>query len=415
MPEFAWRAVEASGRTARGQIEAASADQAMLRLKSQGLVPLAVEPVDSVAAAAAGPAPVPAKPARMAWGGDKPVNRRDVLSLTHELSVMTRAGLPLAYALRVLIDMNTKPAVQALLKQVLDDVKGGAPLSRALTRHAGLFGPFYISMVRAGEASGQLSQMLERLSEQIARLAALRDSVVSAATYPAILLVVSLLSLVGMVGFVVPQFEKLFADMGDALPLPTRMVLALSHHARDWGYAWGLLLVLAVWGVARWARTPDGSTRLQALLLRVPLIGPLVHRYQVAIFARTLGTLVGGGVPLMAALNIAVDTVSSTPVRTAMGGMMVPVKSGVRLAQAMEQTRQFEPLALNLVRVGEETGRLGPMLTELATLTDQRIETGIKRLLTLLEPALIATLGVLIAGIIVSILLGILSLNELAV
>lgn len=417
MPEFAWRAVEASGRAAHGQIEAASADQAMLRLKAQGLVPLAVEPVDPRAApAGGGTAALPAAPpARRAWGRDKPVDRRDVLSLTHELSVMTRAGLPLAYALRVLIDMNTKPAVQVLLRQVLDDVKGGAPLSRALARHGALFGPFYISMVRAGEASGQLSQMLERLSDQIARLAALRDSVISAATYPAILLVVALLSLVGMVGFVVPQFEKLFSDMGDALPMPTRVVLALSHHARDWGYAWALVLVLAVWGVARWARTPEGAVRLQALLLRVPLIGPLVHRFQVAIFARTLGTLVGGGVPLMAALNIAVDTVSSAPVRQAMGGMVAPVKSGARLAQAMEQTRQFEPLALNLVRVGEETGRLGPMLTELATLTDQRIETGIKRLLTLLEPALIAALGVLIAGIIVSILLGILSVNELAV
>jgi general secretion pathway protein F len=415
MSEFAWRAVEPSGRMASGQIEAASPEQVVMRLKAQGLVPVAVDRADAVPAAAPAAAP-PRDAARPSpWRRAQAVSRRDVLDLTHELAVMMRAGLPLAYALRVLSEMNARPAVQGLLQQVLDDVKGGSTLSRALSRHGALFGPFYISMVRAGEASGQLATMLERLSEQIARLAVLRESVVSAAIYPAILLLVSLLSLAGMIGFVVPQFEQLFTDMGDALPLATRAVLALSHHVRDWGYVWALVLVLGGWFVLAWARKPAGRMKVQAAVLRLPLVGPIVHRFQIAVFARTLGTLVGGGVPLMAALDIAVDTVSSQPVRQALGGMLAPVKSGARLAQAMTGTRQFEPLAVNLVRVGEETGRLGPMLTELAALTDQRIETGIKRLLTLLEPALIVALGALIAGIIVSILLGILSVNEIAV
>jgi general secretion pathway protein F len=419
MSEFAWRAVEPSGRTARGRIEAASAEQAMLRLKAQGLVPLAVEPAGGGAARTASPASpsVPVAPSGGArWRRrDAPVNRRDVLDLTHELAVMLRAGLPLAYALRVLIDMSAKPSVRALLQRVLDDVKDGAPLSRALDRHGALFGPFYISMVRAGEASGQLASTLERLSEHIARMAKLRENVVAAATYPAILLVVALLSLAGMIGFVVPQFEQLFADMGDAVPLATRAVLALSHHARDWGVVWAVVLVLGGWLAWRWARTPTGQLRVQAALLRVPLIGPILHRFQLAVFARTLGTLVGNGVPLLAALDIGVDTVSNQPLRRALQGMLAPVKSGARLAQVMADTRQFEPLAVNLVRVGEETGRLGPMLIELANLTDQRVETSLKRLLTLLEPLLIVVLGALIAGIIVSILLGILSVNEIAV
>jgi len=412
MPEFAWRAVEASGRETQGRIDAGSAEQAVLRLKAQGLVPLAVDAAAEAPreAAAAGEAPAPPR-----WRRQAAVNARDVLAWTHELAVMMRAGLPLAYALRVQIDMNAKPSVRALLQQLLDDVKAGAPFSRALARHGELLGPFYISMVRAGEASGQLANMLERLSDHVGRLARLRESVVSAAIYPAILLLVSLLSLAGMMGFVVPQFEQLFTDMGDALPFATRVVLVLSHHVRDWGYAWLLVLALVGWLVARWARTPAGRMKLQAALLRVPLVGAIVHRFQIAVFARTLGTLVGSGVPLIAALNIAVDTVSSEPVRRALVGMLAPVKSGSRLAQAMTGTGQFEPLALNLVRVGEETGKLGPMLIELATLSDQRIETAIKRLLTLLEPALIVLLGVLIAGIIVSILLGILSVNEIAV
>lgn len=417
MPDFAWRAADASGRMSQGRMDAASAEQAVLRLKGQGLVPVAVEPVEE---ASAKPSSMAASPYRepvqtRKWRREKSVGHRDVVDLTHELSVMLRAGLPLAYALRVLIEMNGRPAVQSLLQGVLDDVKGGAPFSRALGRHEALFGPFYISMVRAGEASGQLAQMLDRLSEHISRLAALRESVVSAAIYPAILLAVSLLSLAGMMGFVVPQFEQLFKDMGDALPMATQLVLALSHHVRDWGYAWILVLGLGAWVARIWVGKPSGRLRLQAAVLKVPLIGAMVHRFQVAVFARTLGTLVDSGVPLLGALNIAVDTVSSQPVRLAMSGMLVPVKSGVRLAQAMAGTHQFEPLALNLVRVGEETGKLGPMLLELASLTDQRIEVGIKRLLTLLEPALIVVLGVLIAGIIVSILLGILSVNEIAI
>lgn len=408
MPEFDWRAVQADGRMSHGRLEAASTEQAVLQLKQRGLVPVAVQAAGARAAAAA-PAP-----ARAAFGARRGVARADVLALTHELAIMLRAGLPLAYALRVLVDMNARPAVQALLQQVLDDVRGGAPLSRALARHGALFGDFHVQMVRAGEVSGQLPATLERLAEHLTRAAALRESVISAATYPAILLGVALLSLAGMLGFVVPQFEKLFADMGEAVPLATRFVLALSHHARDWGVAWLAALLAAGLAFSAWRRTPAGRLRGQQMLLRLPLLGRLLHGFQLGLFARTLGTLVGNGVPLLAALDIAVDTVASLPVRQALRGMVMPVKSGTRLAQAMMETRQFEPLAVNLVRVGEETGRLGPLLLEYARVADQRVETGIKRMLALLEPLLIVVLGVLIAGIIVSILLGILSVNEIA-
>lgn len=417
MPEFDWRAVEADGRMSRGRLDAASPEQVVLQLKQRGLVPVAVQAAAGGGGAAASAPAAPAAavpPAGGLFGRRRGVTRADVLAATHELAVMLRAGLPLAYALRVLVDMSAKPAVQALLQQVLDDVKGGAALSRAIARQGDPFGDFYVQMVRAGEAAGQLPATLERLAEHLTRAAALRESVISAATYPAILLVVAALSLVGMMGFVVPQFEKLFADMGDAVPLATRFVLALSHHARDWGLAWLAALLLAGLGFSAWKRTPAGRLRWQALLLRLPLLGGLLRRYQLGLFARTLGTLVGSGVPLLSALDIAVDTVSSTPVRQALRGMVMPVKSGTRLAQAMSDSRQFEPLAVNLVRVGEETGRLGQLLLEFARVTDQRVETGLKRALALLEPLLIVVLGVLIAGIIVSILLGILSVNEIA-
>ncbi len=416
MPEFDWRAVGADGRAASGRLDAASPAQVVLQLRQRGLVPVAVQAAGAEGSATSarpgGAAPTAAP--RPSLGQRRGVTRADVLALTNELAIMLRAGLPLAYALRVLVDMNTRPALQALLQQVLDDVKGGAPLSRALARHGALFGEFHVQMVRAGEAAGQLPATLERLTEQLTRAAALREGVLSALTYPAILLAVALLSLVCMIGFVVPQFEKLFADMGEALPLATRAVLALSHHARDWGLAWLAALLAAGLGFSAWRRTPAGRLRWQQALLRLPLLGPLLHSLHLGLFARTLGTLAGSGVPLLAALDIAVDTVTSLPLRRALGGMLMPVKSGMRLAQAMADTRQFEALAVNLVRVGEETGRLGPMLLEYARVADQRVEAGIKRALALLEPLLIVVLGVVIAGIIASILLGILSVNEIA-
>jgi general secretion pathway protein F len=414
MPEYSWRAAEASGRVSAGRMEAASAEQAVQRLKAQGLVPLAVDAAQPGGGPALSAAAPVSAPAFFGWRRESKVNRADVLALTNELAIMLRAGLPMAQALRLLVDMSPKPEVRSLVEAVLEDVKGGAPLSRALARHGGIFGPFYISLARAGEASGQLGPVMERIAAYLTRMAAMREGVISAATYPLILLVVSVLSLVGIMGFVVPQFEKLFADMGDAVPLATRIIVGISHFLRSWGVELLIVLITAGWLAARWAARPEGRVKLQQALLRLPLVGRLVRDFQVATFARTLGTLTGNGVPLLAALDIAVSTVSSQPIRQALAQLLSPVKAGGRLAAAMQQSGQFEPLAVNLVRVGEETGRLAPMLMELAELADRRAETGVKRLLTLLEPALIIVLGVMIAAIIISILLGILSVNDLA-
>jgi general secretion pathway protein F len=414
MAEFIWRAIEPSGKTQHGRLEAPSASQATLQLRSRGLVPVSVE-----AAAGADVEPTQPAAARPAISfslrrGER-ITGKDILNVTSELSIMLRAGLPLAYALRLLLDMGHKPALRVLLQEVLDDVKGGAPLSRALARHGAQFSEFYVSMVRAGEAGGQLAVVLERLVAHMERIAEMRENVVSAATYPAILLGVSVVSVIGMIGFVVPQFEKLFVDLGDAIPFATKAVLVLSRVFREWGLLIAILVALVVVGALRWSRTPTGHASLQTRLLKLPLVGSLLLDFQLTVFARTLGTLVGGGVSLLAAIEIAISTVSSPPVRRALLGMAPAIKGGGRLAQALSDTKQFEPLAVNLVRVGEETGRLGPMLLELAKLLDRRVETGVRRLLTLLEPALILLLGGLIATIIVSILLGILSINDLAV
>ncbi len=410
MPEFAWRAAQSDGHLVEGRTEADAADAVLRQLRARGLTPIRVE--SALALEQASVAGAPRRSRRIDRG---PANRTDVLAFTSELSIMLRAGLALDNALRVLIEMSHKPSVRTLLEQLLEDVKGGAPFSRALSGHRELFGDFYINMVRSGEVSGQMSLVLERLVEHLERLRALRESVVSATIYPAILLVVALLSLVVMLGFVVPQFKSLFSDLGEGLPLPTRIVMALGDGFRDhgWTLAIGaLVLGLLAW---RWLRTPAGRQWWQSLALRLPVVGALLYKYDLTLFSRSLGTLLGNGVPLLTALQIATDTVGNARLRARLAKMVPMVKGGGRMVAAMTATRSFEPLAINLIRVGEETGRIGPMMLELANLLSREVETGIKRSLTLLEPVLILVLGVLVAAIIVSILMGILSVNELAV
>ena len=416
MPDFAWRAAQAGGQIVEGHTSAETAALVMKQLRARGLTPLRV---DSAAAgsALAGVAHAALKGAigRKPRAARGPVTQVDVMALTSELAIMLRAGLALDNALRVLIDMSHKPSVAALLQGTLDDVKGGTPLSKALARHGDLFGDFYINMLRSGEASGQLAAVLTRLVEHMERLRALRENVVSATIYPAILLAVAVLSLIVMLGFVVPQFEKLFTDMGDALPMPTRIVMVLGHGFKEYGLVFLGAGALFGWMLGRWLKSPKGRGWFQSRLLRMPLLGPLLLKYELTLFSRSLGTLLGNGVPMLGALQIATDTVGNAILRNALAPVSPIVKDGGKVVDALVATRIFEPLAINLIRVGEETGRIGAMMLELANILNRDVETGIKRALTLLEPALILILGFLIATIIVSILLGILSINDLAV
>ena len=411
MAEFVWRAAQPDGQLIEGRTEAAASDAVLRQLRERGLTPLRVQDAAETPTAT-GVKGFRGRANRRAARG--PVTQADVLALTTELSIMLRAGLALDNALRVLIEMSAKPSVKTMLEGILEDVKGGAPFSRALGTRKNLFGDFYVNMVRSGEASGQMSQVLERLVAHMNRLRALRESVVSATIYPAILLGVALLSLVGMLGFVVPQFEKLFKDMGDALPLPTRIVMVLGQGFKHYGLAIAIGAILLGWLGLRWLRSPAGQVWWQNRALRLPIIGSLLYKYELTLFTRSFGTLLGNGVPLLTALHIATETVGNVNLRAPLAKMAPQVKEGVRITRAMDSTQVFEPLAINLVRVGEETGRIGPMMLELSDVLDREVETGIKRALTLLEPMLILLLGVLIAAIIVSILLGILSINDLA-
>ena len=413
MAEFAYKVADAGGRVVEGQVEARSREEALRRLIDQGMTP-----IDITGGSATGPgaAAVARRPQgrRFSFGPDRP-RRADVLAFTSELAVMLRAGLPLDGAIKVLLGMDHRPAVAALLSEILESIKGGMPLSRALAAHGELFGSFYVNMVRSGEASGQLGTAMSRLVEHLERMRALRDSVVSALIYPGVLLSVAVLSVIGILVFVVPQFESLFREAKEALPLSTRFMLAAGNAVRGYGAALLAALAAFILLMARWLKTSPGQRWWQARLAMMPVLGRVRRDYNLARFARTFGTLLGNGVPILTALGIAGETVDDARLRDSIAGAVPRVKSGGRLAEAFQATTSFEPMAINLVRVGEETGTLDRMLLELATILDRKVETGIKRGLTLLEPILILSLGVVVALVIVSLLMGILTINELAI
>ena len=401
MANFYYRAVSRDGRSVDGTLEAAGLELASRQLRARGLTIL------SLRADEAGSA--------VGRSGGRAPSRQDVLAMTTELAVLLRAGLPLDRSLKVLIDMASVPSMEALLRDVLKSVKDGKALSTALEPYADLFGRFYLSMVRSGEASGEMSAVLDRLVTYLEEAKANRDSVVSALVYPAILLVVAVLSVVVMLVFVVPQFEALFNDMGESLPVLTRLVIGAADFVAAW--FWVLLVAgaLAALALRNWMRSPGGRERLHRGLLAAPIAGTIVFEFEIARFARTLGTLLGNGVPLLRALQIAIETVENVILREALGALTPAVKAGQRMSVALEETRMFTPMVIQMTRVGEESGALGTMMLELAKVFDDHVNSGVKRSLTLLEPLLILSMGALIAVIIIGILMGILSVNDLAV
>ena len=401
MAVFYYRAVGRDGRTVDGTLEAAGLELASRQLRARGLTLLSLDPEEAGNA--------------VGRSRGRPPSRQDVLAMTTELAVLLRAGLPLDRSLKVLIDMAVVPSMGALLADVLKAVKDGKSLSIALEPYADLFGRFYLSMVRSGEASGEMSVVLDRLVAYLEEAKANRDSVISALIYPAILLVVALLSVVVMLAFIVPQFETLFNDMGESLPALTRAVINAADFIQAW--FWPLLVLLAALFIAarNYLRSENGRKRWHERLLALPIAGGIVFEFEMARFSRTLGTLLGNGVPLLRSLQIAITTVENVVLREALQALPPAVKAGQRMSVAMADTKMFTPMVIQMTRVGEESGAMGTMMLELAKVFEDHVNAGVKRSLTLLEPVLILGMGAIIAVIIIAILMGILSVNDLAI
>jgi general secretion pathway protein F len=408
MPVFRYRAVNAAGDVAAGELDAASESEIVDRLRDQGMMPMQV-------VAAGDRSPTGQKSARRSWFAPRRVTRDNVLSITRELSTLLRAGLPLDRALEVLIGLASAAPVAVLLQGVRDNVRGGKSLSQALDMHREVFSRFYINVVRAGEAGGALGTVLSRLAETMERNKELRESVKSALIYPTILVCVAVASVMVLLVFVVPQFQQTFAQAGRALPLPTQVVIVIGTGLRR--YWWLLLLSVAavVWLFRRRLARPEVRFRWDGRLLRAPLLGDLLAKVEVARLARTLATLLANGVTLLAGLSIVKETMTNSVLANALDGVVTRLREGKGFGRPLVETGLYPRLATQMILVGEESGRLEEMLHRVADVYDREVASAVKRFLAVLEPMLILSLAVLIGGIVLSILIGVMAMSELVV
>jgi len=412
MPVFRYKAVSQAGEVATGEIEAANEGEIVDRLRDQGMLPMQVARSSGVSVgAAAGPRGPGTK--RRSWFASKTVTRDSVLAITRELATLLRAGLTLDRALEVLIGLASAPPAAALLQQIRDDVRGGKSLSQALDARRDVFSRFYVNIVRAGEAGGALGVVLTRLADTMERSKDLRESVKSALIYPSILIGVALLSVMVLLVWVVPQFEQTFAQAGKALPFATQVVIVLGTGLKRWWWALVLLVVVSTWWTRRRLARPAVRRRWDARVLRMPLVGDLVTKVEVARFARTLATLLGNGVTLLAGLAILKETLGNVVLSEALDGVTVRLREGKGFGRPLGETGLYPKLAVQMILVGEESGRLEEMLTRVADVYDREVQMAVKRFLAVLEPALILSLAVLIGGIVFSILLGVMGMSEL--
>ncbi len=405
MSTFRYRAVDSAGKVIEGEREAGSQSAVIARLHDLGHLPIGAEEVSK----GAGPTWL----TRDLFAA-RPVSRKSIALITRELATLLGAGVPLDRSLEILVSLAEKENVRKLLARVLDGVRGGASLAEAMAAQGGTFPPYYSSMVRAGEAGGALEVVLARLADFLERSQAVSESVRSALIYPAILVGMAGLSLVVLLTVVVPEFKPLFEDAGEALPAATRVVVTFGEAlARTW---WMIALAIAalVWGLRRRLANPAFRYRWDDLMLRLPLFGDLVRKIQIARFSRTLGTLLQNGVALLSALAIVKETLGNMVLARAVERIAAGLKEGQGIAEPLAAAGVFPNLAVQLVRVGEETGQLEDMLNKVADIYDREVQSTIQRLLALLVPVLTIGLGLLIAGIIASVLMAFLSINELA-
>ena len=379
-------------------MRAANAETARLRLIGQGITPVRLAEGEMEQKAAS--------------SQNAKLKRADILLFSREMSHLKQANMPLDKALGMLRETANTDRLKAFITKVEEGVRSGKSLYQSLLPFEKDLGRQYLILIRAGEASGSLHVILKELTTQLEAEDKLRNYVISSMTYPLILLVVAVLSVILLLAFVVPQFRDIFDSMGDALPYSTKLVLNISdflrHHWMALLAAFGVVLLL----VSRWAATASGRLRLDGALLNIPLMGKVLSNLQFAIYFRTFGVLLQRGVPMIDALRISIDTLTNTVLRHDMEPLVGVVKTGKRLSSGFVSRYFAKTSTPQLIRVAEETGQLDATLLGLADRYEDEGRRTMGRVLATMEPLIIIFLGMMVAFIIVAILGGVLSIND---
>jgi type IV pilus assembly protein PilC len=407
MAKYAYKALNKEGKQVFGIVQADSQALAINDVRSLGLFPTSIKEATKR----------DERRARKEKGGLSElyfggVRQKQIVIMTRQLSTLIDAGLPLLRSLNVLVAQLKPSKLRDILREVSSDIQGGSTFSEALAKHPKQFDRLYVNMVRAGEVGGMLEVVLQRLAVFMERRAALKRRVKSAMIYPIAVILIA----TGIVGFllvkVVPVFAEIFEEFGAELPMPTQILIEAGDFMV---YNWWMLIVIVCWtiiGIKLLMKVQLIGRIMDRIFLKMPLIGDLVTKVAVARFARTLGTLITSGVPILQALKITRETIGNTVVQYAVDKVHDSIKEGDTIAAPLDETKVFPAMVVNMIDVGEETGSLDAMLVKVADIYDAEVEAAVDAMLALMEPAIIIILGGIIGFIVVSLYLPIFTLGD---
>lgn len=420
MPKFSYVAMDARGRETKGELEADSQTAALSRIREKGLFPTSV--VDSSAVPAKGKKSASGKSKTGAKGGMNMelklpsfmsrVKPKQLMTFTRQLATLIDAGLPLVRSLDVLEKQEKHPTLKAALREMADAIQSGSTFAEALAQHPKIYNKLYVNMAKAGEVGGVLDKVLLRLAEFMEKAQRIKSKVASAMVYPMVVMVMAIGILTFLMIFIIPKFKEIFTDLleGQSLPPLTEFVMGISTMMTTrLPYLVGAVVLLVIL-VKLMARTTKGAAILDRIKLKLPIFGVLISKTAIGRFARTLGTLMSSGVPVLQALNIVRDTSGNQVIANAVSQVHDAVKEGENMAPPIEATKIFPPMVISMVQVGEETGDLPEMLMKIADTYDEEVDNTVAGLTSIIEPILIVFLAVVVGTIVISLFLPLISI-----
>ncbi len=403
MAEYLYKATTLSGQTVEGAMDGRDEEAIIQGLHQLGYIPIRIVSHEEKGTGVQLPSFLRRR-----------VGVKSLFTFTQELSSLTSAGLPLDRSLSILGTLTENDTLREAVKDVLKKVEGGNSLAEALSNHPRIFPKLYINMVKAGESGGFLETILYRLAQYLESTKAIKDQIISVLIYPLILALVSGISISILVTFVIPRFAKIFSDMGQAIPLPTQIVLLFSQFVR--GYWWVVLGMIALiyYGLKMYKKDEERKWKWDRYKLRWAAVGDLITKVEVARFARTLGTLLQSGISILPAFNLVKEISQNEAISRAIANVHDRLREGKGMSKSLEETGVFPPLAVHMIGVGEETGRLDEMLVKVAETYEENVRTTVKRVVSLIEPLILLVMGAIVGFIVLSILLAISSITEVS-
>lgn len=397
MTKYLYEGFDRSGKKISGEIEAPSSQEANNQIRKMGNFPSSIR--EKALGAISSPTAMQKKKFYITG-----VSKKSLTQFTVQLATLQNAGLPILRSLKILGDQQKPSKLKDVITEVSADVEGGNSLSESLAKHTGTFDRLYVNMIKAGESGGVLDTVLMRLATFMEKSQALKRKIIGALTYPAVVILVAVLILTIIMTKVVPQFAKIFEemDLGRGLPYQTQLLLNVSNFLLDWWFLIPVIIILGYFGLMAAARSPQGRIIVDKIKLRLPLIGMLYRKAAIARFARTFGTLLTSGVPILDALTIVKNTVGNEVVAEAVQHVHDSIRGGESIVGPLSECKVFDLMVLNMIEVGEESGELDKMLHKIADTYETDVDTLVSSLTSILEPVIIVVLGVAVAFIVFS-------------